>query len=813
MADVAPAGDGSLTREERLLRFVVGIIGVLSAGFIVTYVFTAVTYDSRYPFVANSLAKDALFVALAIIGVGDIRRYAYTAILLVIGHLVLVVGLTLALFGDISKVDGTFDPNSLPFHSATLVWAVWLGVDVLIVIGLALVYERAQRARFSLTYLSSFEFSTLRALAEVLTPDSEADVSPLEVARHVDAYLKGFRAQGKGKVRLALIGLTVYPLLFAHPPFSMMNPEGRLRFVRRRMLSDVSRRRLPAFLRTPVQAMIRAAQQLAFIGYYEQPVAAEECGYLKFSQRDNYDELLTRVNWARPRVRCLEPEDVHSDVITTDVAIVGSGAAGSVLANELAGQGREVLILERGLHVDPSDFTEIESQQLSTLYADGALTLSKDFRFQILQGMCVGGSTVVNNGVCFDLPPRALAAWQDPDGLNAGLDPDELSESFKAVRTLIGADQLAAVNGNLSPGWSRFDEGVKNLGLTDPPYEHSLFECNITRDCLGCGYCNIGCRFGKKMSMLESVLPTAQDTFGEAVRILAQCEVERIETAGGRALALHCQLGERKLKVRANRIVLSAGAVASSILLARSGLGGNRVGRQLGFNAGAALTAEFDDELHSERGLQMTNYVIGPDNQDFALETWFNPLASQALFMPGWFEQHRANMLRYPHMMGIGAVVGTKRNAKVAPQRIGGGVALDYVPDPADFQRIVSGLKLAGRIMFSAGATRVMPPSFQYIEARNESELDRFDELRNNSDLSINSSHPQGGNCLSSDPGKGVVDENFKVHNVENLYVCDASVFPAPITVNPQLTVMALAHYAARRVAAPPTFPATQNGA
>ena len=139
---------------------------------------------------------------------------------------------------------------------------------------------------------------------------------------------------------------------------------------------------------------------------------------------------------------------------------------------------------------------------------------------------------------------------------------------------------------------------------------------------------------------------------------------------------------DARLKVRANRIVLSAGAVASSILLSRSGLGGKQVGKHLGFNAASPMTAEFDEELHSERGLQMTNYVVAPDGQDYALETWFNPIASQALFMPGWFEQHRANMLRYPYMTSVGAVVGTRRNAKVTPALVGGGVSLDYTPGP-----------------------------------------------------------------------------------------------------------------------------------
>ena len=42
----------------------------------------------------------------------------------------------------------------------------------------------------------------------------------------------------------------------------------------------------------------------------------------------------------------------------------------------------------------------------------------------------------------------------------------------------------------------------------------------------------------------------------------------------------------------------------------------------------------------------------------------------------------------------------------------------------------------------------------------------------------------------------GVVDPEFRVFGWENLHVCDASVFPTSIGVNPQLTVMALAHYA-----------------
>jgi choline dehydrogenase-like flavoprotein len=67
--------------------------------------------------------------------------------------------------------------------------------------------------------------------------------------------------------------------------------------------------------------------------------------------------------------------------------------------------------------------------------------------------------------------------------------------------------------------------------------------------------------------------------------------------------------------------------------------------------------------------------------------------------------------------------------------------------------------------------------------------------VRETGDLLMTSAHPQGGNALGA-----VVDEDFRVRGFKNLYLCDASVFPTSVHVNPQLTVMGMAQYAARRV-------------
>ena len=79
--------------------------------------------------------------------------------------------------------------------------------------------------------------------------------------------------------------------------------------------------------------------------------------------------------------------------------------------------------------------------------------------------------------------------------------------------------------------------------------------------------------------------------------------------------------------------------------------------------------------------------------------------------------------------------------------------------------------------------------------------LDDLDgQVRDNTDITLHTSHPQGGNAISADSAKGVVDPDFRVRNAPGVYACDASVFLAAITVNPQMTVMALAEYASERI-------------
>jgi choline dehydrogenase-like flavoprotein len=792
-----------LTKQERQLRWLLRISAFIFTGETLVYLLPALISPSEstwgeLPFVINSFLKAGLIGGVCFVAAADIRRFERVVSLVVVGlGLWVPGGLAVLLFGDTDK-DVTVAGVEL---SMTLI--IWIGV--LFEGGLALLFailhRRAFKAWHDIRYFSGGQFRTLASVAEAIlwtSPASEGpppELSPDDVARNADHYLARFDATRKWVMKLVLVGVNLYPLLFVKPTFTLMAADERREFLEKRFGDDVAHRRIGSLRRWLVQGMVRLAQQVVYLGFYGDSRTWPAVGYVPFSERP------AAVGVERKRRGQLEVQSAHDldGEIAGDVVVVGSGAAGGVLAYRLAEAGHDVLMLERGRHVDPADFTEDEVEMLGTLYRDGALQLARDFRLQVLQGMCVGGTTVINNAVSIPPPPDVLESWQGP--ARGALDLEGIDRSVAAIRALLDIQpQPARV---FSDGVSKFTEGVENLGLADEARVFSPIEANIN-DCLGCGYCNIGCAYGRKLSMLDTLLPRAQRDTRGSLRIVAEAAAEGIEESGGQVSAIHCRANGSKLRVRGKRFIVAAGAVNSSYLLGRSGLGGARVGQGLSFNVGSPVTAEFEERLDSYAGLQIT-HVFGPPagGPDVIMETWFNPVLSQALAMPGWFEQHRRNMRAYNRMAATGVLVGTESNGRVE-KALFGGADVVYTPTDADLCRLVEGVKLACRIYLAAGATKVMPSTFQFHEFTRPEQLDELDELvRSNEDIQLGTGHPQGGNSLAADVAEGPVDPNgFRVHGTQNLHLCDASVFPTSLGVNPQLTTMALADYAAAQIAA-----------
>ncbi len=101
-----------------------------------------------------------------------------------------------------------------------------------------------------------------------------------------------------------------------------------------------------------------------------------------------------------------------------DIVIVGSGAGGGTIAQELSPlcrQGLRIAVLEKGPRLRDDEFTGRELEMAGALYEDGGGFLTADGAMTIAFGCAYGGSTVVYTGTSMLPPERVIRGWDVPD--------------------------------------------------------------------------------------------------------------------------------------------------------------------------------------------------------------------------------------------------------------------------------------------------------------------------------------------------------------------------------------------------------------
>jgi choline dehydrogenase-like flavoprotein len=650
----------------------------------------------------------------------------------------------------------------------------YAGTGALLYIITLVMWRKAVISRFELRELSPTEALCYRALAEVVIGDYKAEGYSFDgVVKDFDRYLSRIQSQQKNQAKLVYLALQFLPLLFLGIPLTWMGVEERKSCIKNRFYRSTGM----------LLTVIRSAKQLVYFIYYGSSPSFASTGYVMFEDRRRFKEMPKQPNPEPLKVTYISTaREIH-----TDICVVGSGAAGAVAAYELAkNTGKRVTILEQGKYYVPQkDFTNIEPEMIGGLYKDGGLEMTQDFDLAVLQGICVGGSTTINNGICFRTPHAVLEEWER---LGARIDLDKLEECFTAVEKVIGTTALDRTKTN--EGANRFYRGAERLGLHPEWFDTNFGECG------GSGYCNLGCTYNRKLSMLLNYLPLALQHGAE---IIADAAALKIQTHGNTVGRILCKTSAgTRFSISAKHIIIAGGAINSSALLLRSGIKRN-VGTRLSFNITTPMMAEFPDAINAFDGVQMCCYVKG---EGYLVETTFNPPGASAVTMQGWFETLNERMRNYTHYAAAAPVVGSEPNGKVKLSLFGNTI-VDYDMTAGDFRKLKEGMKTLSRIYLSAGADCVLPSSYDDLVIRTESDCSKIDaEIQKPEDVSLSTAHPQGGNPMSDNRDIGVVGTDFRVHGFNNLYVCDASIFPTGVKVNPQLSIMGLAHYAAEKIAA-----------
>lgn len=498
----------------------------------------------------------------------------------------------------------------------------------------------------------------------------------------------------------------------------------------------------------------------------------------------------------------LRGEDAsRSSTEAVDVCVIGSGAGGAVLAWEMAEQGRSVVLLEKGGYHPKEDFNQKEEDMIPLLYKNAGLQFTVPSGIAVAQGSCVGGSTVVNDAVCFRTPDAVLGWWEDQHKVE-DISPSEMKHHFEMVESKISVAQVQPHE--LNKNNLVLKRGAEKLGWAAAPNSRNC------KSCRQCGNCQIGCFYGTKQSMLETYIAEAERDHGKVVKIYADTQADKLVRTGSRISGVKATIkgaGGRTfdLSVKAKVVVVAAGTIASSQLLLESGLDINgQVGTGVAIHPSPAMIGDFDYEINGNQGIPMAYHchefsVLNTGNRGYMLEAVFFAPYQFSLPIPGVDYEEKELMSRYSHYALIGSLL---QDESVGTVIKGGPLAyyLGYQLTPGDAALMVEGMKSAARALFAAGATKVLTSHRRRTVLNSENDLHLIDDRGVSSGISIGSGHPQGGNRMGGDPSMAVVDSYSKTYGFENLFVCDASVFPTSIGVNPQLTVMALATRAAEHI-------------
>jgi choline dehydrogenase-like flavoprotein len=478
--------------------------------------------------------------------------------------------------------------------------------------------------------------------------------------------------------------------------------------------------------------------------------------------------------------------------LQADAVVIGTGAGGAAAAAELAEGGLDVVMLEEGPYVTTAELVPDVTESVRNLYrAAGAQLFLGRPNVTFAEGRCVGGSTLINGALCWRTPEKVLKRWQWEERLPE-LSYSELEPVFEKVEERINVAPQA-------PESIGRDVELLKLGADRLGYETTAVRRNH-KHCVGTNLCGFGCPTGAKQSTLLTYVPRA---LAAGARLYSDCTVLRVWTAGGRAAGVEAAVsrpGSRRaharVRVRAPVVVLACGATQSPALLQRSRIRSESglTGKSLFLHPNIKVIGLFDESLEawkgSIQGWQVTQFM----DEGIMISTSMMPPALISMGFPLMGEEHLRLMSDYPNMLAAGALVEDSDSSGRVRSMPFGDVQMTYRLGPRDAQMLKRGAALTAEILFAAGARGALPNVHGLPALRSMDELDRlFDPRIRPEDLEVLTVHAMSSCRMGGDPRRSVVGPWGEHHQVRGLFVADASVFPGPIGVNPQVTIMALA--------------------
>jgi choline dehydrogenase-like flavoprotein len=458
-----------------------------------------------------------------------------------------------------------------------------------------------------------------------------------------------------------------------------------------------------------------------------------------------------------------------------DYLIIGSGAGGGVLARRLHDSGAKVLVLEAGQPFRKETFPRDELAYSPQLFWGGGLEFDDSSRMAFLRARCVGGTTIVNQCLLDRFDDIALDDWRRESGIGffseAGLAPH-----YEAVESTLSLQTVEPRHFNRNT--KLFVEGCDKNGFGWAPLQRGQSDCGLDQgnDCIGCLG---GCHRDSKQSTLVGYLQPAEKT---GLEVRSQFMVELIEPFPDhvRVHGLQMSLGKgakgkqagEKVSFEASQVILAAGSFGSTKLLLQSGFANKlqALGQSFSSHPQFMSFGLFKDPVDAHKGAFQGVKSKDPifRQSGFKLENVFGPPITIAMLYPRLGREHQRFMKNYRNLACVEVAIRDEAVGRISLGK-NGKLSIHKPLTKQDEHRRDMGLGVVTQMFVTLGAEEVIQSPFYF------------------------GLHLMGGCRMGVDETTSVVDESFRVHGQERIFVADSSVFPNAPGINPALTIMALA--------------------
>ncbi|GAB3892498.1 GMC family oxidoreductase [Spirosoma agri] len=492
-----------------------------------------------------------------------------------------------------------------------------------------------------------------------------------------------------------------------------------------------------------------------------------------------------------------------------DAVVIGTGAGGAPLLARLAKAGLSVVALEAGKNWNPmQDFPTDEKAQSKLFWNDERLSAGNDpLPFgSNNSGTGVGGSTLHYTAYTPRAQPDDLRIRTDFGvGEDWPIDFDQIAHYYDEVEQFLGVSGPA--NYPWGPARKRayalgplpingagqlMERGSKKIGIKTSPAANAALSAGYYQEgvghrpgCANRGFCQAGCNIGAKASMDVTYIPLAVH-YGAEIR--PECFVTQlIKDASGKISEVVYMHNGQEERQRCRFVFLCAGTIETARLLLLNDLANSsgQVGRNVMAHPGLQIWGEFDEDIRPYKGIP--GAIISEDMHR----------AADADFVGGYLLQSIGVMpVTYVSQMARGRGLwgqDLKQAASAYNHVAGINILGDCLPYAHNYMELSDEKDIRGlpkpRVYFSNGeseermnahANKVMREIWSAAGAKNVWAFPR-------------NAHVIGTCRMGNDSNTAVVNADGQSFDIPNLYISDNSTFPSALSVNPALTIMALA--------------------